>query len=105
MWPAGLRRLPAAPPIAPRASTPPMASPLLSSLGTSLPVVAAPMAGGPSTPELVVAAARSGGLGLLAGGYQTPTALAAQIGVTRESTDRFGVNLFVPNPVPVDPAR
>ena len=82
-----------------------MASSLLSSLGASLPVVAAPMAGGPSTPELVVAAARAGGLGLLAGGYQTPTALAAQIGATRGSTDRFGVNLFVPNPVPVDPAR
>lgn len=67
------------------------------------PVVAAPMAGGPTTPELVVAAWRAGSLGLLAAGYQTPEALAEQIRTVREHTDTFGVNLFAPNPVPVDP--
>lgn len=70
---------------------------------TRLPLVAAPMAGGPSTPDLVVAAAEAGALGFLAAGYKTPEALAAEVGAVRERTDRFGVNLFVPTPVPVDP--
>jgi NAD(P)H-dependent flavin oxidoreductase YrpB (nitropropane dioxygenase family) len=69
---------------------------------TRLPLVAAPMAGGPSTPALVVAAAEAGALGLLAAGYTTPEALAAEIRAVRQRTDRFGVNLFVPTPVPVD---
>lgn len=71
---------------------------------TRLPLVAAPMAGGPSTPALVVAAADVGALGFLAAGYATPEALAAQVRAVRERTDRFGVNLFVPQPVPVDRA-
>jgi nitronate monooxygenase len=75
----------------------------LADLLVSAPVVAAPMAGGPSTPGLVAAAAAAGGLGFLAAGYQTAQALAQQMGTTRGLTDRFGVNLFVPNPVPVDP--
>ncbi len=80
-------------------------SPLLESLGVSNPVLAAPMAGGPTTPALVAAAARAGSLGFLPGGYQSVEALAAQIETVRESTSVFGVNLFAPNPVPVDPAR
>jgi NAD(P)H-dependent flavin oxidoreductase YrpB (nitropropane dioxygenase family) len=68
----------------------------------SLPIIAAPMAGGTSTPAFVVAAARAGGFGLLAGGYLTPDALAAQIEAVRAETATFGVNLFVPNPVPID---
>ncbi|MGW0817959.1 nitronate monooxygenase [Streptomyces viridiviolaceus] len=76
---------------------------LLSDLGADLPVIAAPMAGGPSTPELVTAAARAGGLGFLAGGYKTAQALAGQIHATRAEDTAFGVNLFVPNPVPVSP--
>lgn len=67
-----------------------------------VPLVAAPMAGGPSTPALVVAAGRAGGLGFLAAGYKTPEATAAQIADVRASGVRFGVNLFAPNPVPVD---
>ncbi|HEY2281036.1 MAG TPA: nitronate monooxygenase [Streptosporangiaceae bacterium] len=95
-----------------------MNSPLspLSSLPVDLPVLAAPMAGGPSTPALVTAAARAGSLGFLAAGYKTPDQLAGQIaevrGQARTATgtatatgpEIFGINLFVPNPVPADPA-
>ncbi|HET9076225.1 MAG TPA: nitronate monooxygenase [Acidimicrobiales bacterium] len=70
----------------------------------TLPVLAAPMAGGPTTPELVVAAARAGGMGFIAGGYRTPDALTEHLRVVRAGTATFGVNLFAPNPVPVDPA-
>lgn len=75
----------------------------LAGLGLTLPVLAAPMAGGPSTPQLVVAAARAGSLGFLGGGYKTPDALADQIAKVRSDGVPFGVNLFAPNPVPVDP--
>src|ERR1700721_2726255 len=75
----------------------------LAGLGLTLPVLAAPMAGGPSTPQLVVAAAHAGSLGVLAGGYKTPEALADQIAEVRSDGVPFGVNLFAPNPVPVDP--
>jgi nitronate monooxygenase len=75
----------------------------LAGLGLTLPVLAAPMAGGPSTPQMVVAAARAGSLGFLAGGYKTPDALADQIAKVRSDGVPFGVNLFAPNPVPVDP--
>jgi NAD(P)H-dependent flavin oxidoreductase YrpB (nitropropane dioxygenase family) len=78
-----------------------MSSPL-SGLGLTIPLLAAPMAGGPTTPALVTAAARAGGLGLLAGGYKTPQALAGQITAVRAQAVPFGVNLFAPNPVPVD---
>jgi NAD(P)H-dependent flavin oxidoreductase YrpB (nitropropane dioxygenase family) len=81
-----------------------MGSPL-SSLGVDLPVLAAPMAGGPSTPALIAAAARAGGLGFLAAGYKTVDQLAGQIAEVREQAIPFGVNLFVPNPVPVDRAE
>ena len=68
----------------------------------SLPVLAAPMAGGPTTHDLVVAADAVGSLGFLAAGYQTATALASAIASLRVSTAHFGVNLFVPDPRPVD---
>ncbi len=85
-----------------------MASPF-TALGADMPVLAAPMAGGPTTPWLVTAAARAGSAGFLAGGYKTVDALAEQIAkVRRDGTlsgeNVFGVNLFAPNPVPVDPA-
>ncbi|WP_420121344.1 nitronate monooxygenase [Nakamurella sp.] len=73
-------------------------------LALDLPVLAAPMAGGPTTPDLVVAAAGAGGLGFLAGGYRTPAQLAEQIRTVRAGTAAFGVNLFAPHPVRVDPA-
>ena len=76
----------------------------LADLGVSVPMLAAPLAGGPSTPDLVLAAARSGGLGFLAAGYQSPHVLGEQIDTVRRQTSRFGVNLFAPPPVPVDGA-
>ncbi|WP_433616017.1 nitronate monooxygenase [Dactylosporangium sp. CA-139114] len=75
---------------------------MTSLLGVSLPVLAAPMAGGPTTPDLVTAAARAGSLGFLAAGYRTAADLAAQLDRVE---GRFGVNVFAPNPVPVDPAE
>ena len=81
-----------------------MTSTSLADLGLSTPVLAAPMAGGPTTPALVVAAARAGGLGFLAGGYQSAEWLGEQIDAVRQQTSTFGVNLFAPNPVPVERA-
>jgi nitronate monooxygenase len=77
--------------------------PPLANLGVTNPVIVAPMAGGPSVPELVIAAAAAGCLGFLAGGYKTAEALAAQLAAVRGTTEVVGVNLFAPNPVPVDP--
>lgn len=62
-----------------------------------LPIIGAPMAGGPSTPQLAAAVSNAGGLGMLAAGYRTADALAADIAAVRSQTDSpFGVNLFVP---------
>lgn len=79
-----------------------MPTALASALGLDLPVIAAPMAGGPGTPALVSAAARAGGLGFLAAGYKTPQALTDEIVAVAGASVPFGVNLFVPHPVPVD---
>ncbi|GAA1143552.1 NAD(P)H-dependent flavin oxidoreductase [Nesterenkonia lutea] len=79
-----------------------LASGLLADLGATAALVAAPMAGGPSRPELVIAASRAGAHGFLAGGYKTAAELAEQISAVQEETPRLGVNLFVPNPVPLD---
>jgi nitronate monooxygenase len=64
-----------------------------------VPVIQGPMAGGPSTPELAAAVTNAGGLGFLAGGYKTTSALREQIDALRSRTGgTFGVNLFVPDP-------
>jgi nitronate monooxygenase len=76
----------------------------LPELGLPLPVWAAPLGGGPTTPALVIAAARAGSLGFLAGGYKTAAQLADEIAAVRAGQAIFGVNLFAPNPLPVDPA-
>lgn len=69
------------------------------------PVVQAPMAGGTSCPPLAAAVSEAGGLGFLAAGYKTPTAMREEITRTRALTDRpFGVNLFMPQPPLADPA-
>ncbi|MFI2102380.1 nitronate monooxygenase [Isoptericola sp. NPDC019693] len=74
-------------------------------LGTDLPLVAAPMAGGPTTLDLLSATTEAGALAFLAGGYQTPQALADQIRHAHQRTHTFGVNLFVPSTTPApDPA-
>lgn len=69
-----------------------------------VPVIVAPMAGGPSTPALVAAAAASGALGFLAAGYKSVEMMAGEIAAVRDSTDHFGVNVFVPDGSPVDRA-
>ena len=68
-----------------------------------LPVLAAPLAGGPGTPELVTAAAEAGSMGFLSAGYKTPEAVAAELAAVDGVP--FGLNLFAPSPVPVDPAE
>ena len=82
----------------------PRTSPL-AGLGVTTPVLAAPMAGGPTTAALVAAAARSGGMGFLAAGYKTAEQLERQVTEVRAAAPVFGVNLFAPNPVAVDPAE
>ncbi len=77
---------------------------VLDLLGSEIPVVAAPMSGGPTTPALVQAAVRAGSGGSLAGGYKTAEALAGDVAEVRAETERYGVNLFSPNPEPVDRA-
>jgi NAD(P)H-dependent flavin oxidoreductase YrpB (nitropropane dioxygenase family) len=79
-----------------------MASDLLAGLGVTLPVLAAPMAGGPGRPDLVRAASAAGSLGFVAAGYKTPDAFAAELS---EVDGQCAVNLFAPNPVPVDRAE
>jgi NAD(P)H-dependent flavin oxidoreductase YrpB (nitropropane dioxygenase family) len=82
----------------------PRTSPLIG-LGITTPVLAAPMAGGPTTAALVTAAARSGGMGFLAAGYKTAEQLHQQLTEVRAAAQVFGVNLFAPNPVAIDPAE
>lgn len=76
---------------------------MLEQFGMSFPVIAAPMSGGPTTPAMVCAATRAGGLGMLAAGYKTTDAVAAEIKQVRAEGVPFGVNVFAPNPLPVDP--
>jgi nitronate monooxygenase len=83
--------------------TQPGARALPAELGVTIPVLAAPMAGGPGTAALVIAAAGAGSLGFVAAGYKTPQALIDEIAEVRRATTTFGVNLFAPNPLPVDP--
>ncbi|HZU79797.1 MAG TPA: nitronate monooxygenase, partial [Acidimicrobiales bacterium] len=69
-----------------------------------VPVVVAPMAGGPTTTALVVAAAEAGGLGFLAAGYKSASAMEEDVAAVRDRTaEAFGVNVFVPGR-PSDPA-
>ena len=82
----------------------PRTSPL-AGLGVTTPVLAAPMAGGPTTAALVAAAARSGGMGFLAAGYKTAEQLCKQVTEVRAAAQAFGVNLFAPNPLAIDPAE
>ena len=76
----------------------------LGRLGCTVPLIGAPMAGGPSGPGLVAAVGRAGGLGFVAAGYRTATGLAEQLAAVRATGLPFGVNLFVPNPVPLPAA-
>jgi len=75
---------------------------MLAQFGMSIPLVAAPMSGGPTTPAMVSAAARAGGFGMLAAGYKSVETVEAEIKAVRAESIPFGVNLFAPNPLPVD---
>lgn len=76
---------------------------MLAQFGMSIPLIAAPMSGGPTTPAMVSAATRAGALGMLAAGYKTVAAVEAEIKSVRAEGIPFGINLFAPNPLPVDP--
>ncbi|MGD1241904.1 NAD(P)H-dependent flavin oxidoreductase [Mycobacterium seoulense] len=76
---------------------------MLAQFGMSIPLVAAPMAGGPTTPAMVSAANRAGAFGMLAAGYKTVEAVEAELKQVRAEAIPFGINLFAPNPLPVDP--
>jgi nitronate monooxygenase len=63
------------------------------------------MAGGASRPELAAAVSAAGGLGFLAAGYKSVEAARTEITRLRTlSGGPFGVNLFLPQPPPADPA-
>ncbi|MDQ0849392.1 nitronate monooxygenase [Arthrobacter sp. B3I9] len=67
-------------------------------------VLAAPMAGGTSTPSFVQAVHAAGGLGFLAAGYKSVEAMQAEIRTVRAAGVRFGMNVFVPDPVQLHPS-
>jgi NAD(P)H-dependent flavin oxidoreductase YrpB (nitropropane dioxygenase family) len=50
---------------------------------------------------LTVALGRAGSFGFLAAGYKTPDAVRAEIDAARAAGVTFGVNVFVPTPVPI----
>jgi len=77
---------------------------MLTQFGMSIPLIAAPMSGGPTNPAMVLAATQAGGLGMLAAGYKTVEATEGEIKRVRADGNPFGVNVFVPNPLPADPA-
>lgn len=64
-------------------------------VGCEVPIQCAAMSG-IVTPELVAAVSNAGGLGMLAAGRRGADVLTAQIGATRELTDRpFGIGFIV----------
>ena len=77
---------------------------MLTQFGMSIPLIAAPMSGGPTNPAMVLAATHAGGLGMLAAGYKTVQAVESEIKQVRAQGIPFGINVFAPNPLPVDPA-
>lgn len=69
-------------------------------LDVRYPIVQAPMTDGLGTPDLAAAVSEAGGLGSLAAGSMTRSALARQVRALRALTRRpFNLNLFVPEPV------
>jgi nitronate monooxygenase len=78
---------------------------MLAEFGMSVPLVAAPMSGGPTTPAMVSAATSAGALGMLAAGYKTVEAVEAEIKSVRTEGIPFGINVFAPNPMPIDHER
>lgn len=59
---------------------------------------------GPTTPALLRAVAGSGSLAFLPAGYRSAVQLASDLTTTSDVAEAVGVNLFVPDPRPVDAA-
>ena len=73
-------------------------------VGVRHPIVQAPMGGGATTAALVAAVGEAGAIGCLAAAYTTPAQVAEAVRAIRALTDApFGINLFVPVPVPPAP--
>ncbi|HEY4137939.1 MAG TPA: nitronate monooxygenase [Casimicrobiaceae bacterium] len=74
-------------------------------LGLRLPIVQAPMAGANATPPALVAAvSNEGALGFVGAAYMSPDEIRTTCRAIQSATDRpFGVNIFVPSPVPPIP--
>ncbi|HEY4217148.1 MAG TPA: nitronate monooxygenase [Gemmatimonadaceae bacterium] len=70
------------------------------------PIVQAPMAGANATPpELVAAVSEHGALGFVGAAYMSPDEIRSTCRDIKSKTDRpFGVNLFVPAPLPAIPS-
>jgi nitronate monooxygenase len=67
------------------------------------PIIQAPMAGGITTTKLVSAVSNAGGLGMIGAGYMSPAQLREQIReIKKQTSNLFGVNLFVPGVYSVD---
>ena len=78
------------------------ATPLMHSLGMTVPVIQAPMAGGGDTAEMVAAVGDAGGLGFIGAAYLQPEQILARGEAIRALSDRpFGINLFAPQPEPL----
>ena len=74
-----------------------MTTSLAARLGARYPIAQAPMAGGPTTTDLVVACAEAGAMACVAGAYQAPPVLRAQLREVKARTRLpFTVNLFAP---------
>lgn len=68
------------------------------------PIIKAPMAGGIDTPELVAAVSNAGGMGMIGAAYLSPEQLERDTAAVRQLTRQpFGINLFVPEPIPTRP--
>jgi NAD(P)H-dependent flavin oxidoreductase YrpB (nitropropane dioxygenase family) len=63
------------------------------------------MAGGPTTVTLAQAAADAGAFPVLAAGYKTVEAIAAEVEALRATVAGFGVNMFVPSTGQIDPVQ
>ena len=79
---------------------------LLQHLELTRPVIQAPLAGGGDTPELVAAVCNAGALGFIGAAYLTPQQIIAAGRAVRARTgQRFGINLFAPQPIPETPTN
>lgn len=80
-----------------------MKTKITETLSIRYPIIQAPMAGGITTTELVAASSKAGILGMIGAGYMSPEQLRTQIQeIKTQTTERFGVNVFVPTDYSVD---